>query len=174
MIIIVEGIDRVGKTTLANKLDTELGIDVLKMDRAGGNNSSTYDSAYKNFIRMMTLVEFWNWNGFDQDIVIDRFHWTEAVYSKVDRNNDKPLELMKVVENSMLLHRNKYVIVQVQPTDIERSSSEHGSDLSEHEALFDKLYEQSDLQKIRCKYGSIDKVVKKIDSYLAEEIARCL
>ncbi len=37
MIIIIEGIDRVGKTTLANMLSERFSIPIYKQERIGGN-----------------------------------------------------------------------------------------------------------------------------------------
>lgn len=168
MIIIIEGIDRVGKTTLAQKLSGEFGIPILKQERIGGNEQSTDDSALINYGRAVGLIDFWNWEGFNQNIIVDRFHWTEAVYSLVDRNSPEVRTMMENVEAEMLKQKDKYLIIQVMPVDIKLSSRQHGSDLVRHQKEFDDLYDKSKLNKYRCTYYSygacIDEVERRLNN----------
>jgi hypothetical protein len=93
---------------------------------------------------------------------MDRFHWTEAVYSLVDRHNPEVMTMMKNIEAEMFKHKDKYFIIQVMPVDIKWCSRQHGSDLVRHQKEFDKLYKESKLNKYRCTYSSIDMAVNEI------------
>ena len=166
MIIIIEGIDRVGKTTLAQKLSGEFGIPILKQERIGGNEQSTDDSALINYGRAVGLIDFWNWEGFNQNIIVDRFHWTEAVYSLVDRKNTRPMQYLPFVEAYMQKQIDKYLIIQVMPVDIKWCNRQHGSDLSRHQKEFDKLYAESKLNKYRCTYYSYNLCMDEIERRL--------
>ena len=179
MIFIIEGIDRVGKTTLANKLSEKFNIPIYKQERLGGNdvnldliaagNKHAVDrNIFSNYIRANSLVDFWNSDAFKQNIILDRFHWTESVYSLVDRGSREPMQYMACVEAEMLKNKDKYFIIQVMPTDIKRSSAEHGKDLVKHQVEFDMLYDSSRLNKYRCSYGTIDLCIDKVEKLLKE------
>lgn len=172
MVIIIEGIDRVGKTTLAKKLSEKYNIPIFKQERIGGNEvvlnpvrngkMVAESNILMNYVRGRTLVDFWNWSGYNQNIIVDRFHWTEAVYSLVDRNSIEPMHMMMNLEREMLKQKDKYLIIQVMPTCIKESSRQHGKDLSKHQEEFNKLYDESKLNKYRCSYCSIDMAVDEV------------
>lgn len=176
MVIIIEGIDRVGKTTLANKISEEFDVPIYKQDRIGGNfvnlsrsrsgNISAYINILDNYVRAKTLVDFWNWSGFTQNIIMDRFHWTEAVYSLVDRDCLLQYENMKLIEKSMLEHKDKYMVIYIAPTDIKWSSRQHGKDLARHNEEFNRLYKDSKLNKYMCSLFSIDMAIDKVRGIL--------
>jgi len=179
MVIIIEGIDRVGKTTLANKISKEFNVPIYKQNRIGGNfvslsksrsgNVFATNNILDNYVRAKTLVDFWNWSGFTQNIIIDRFHWTEAVYSLVDRDGPSQYENMKLIERDMLEQKDKYIIIHVVPMDIGWSSRQHGSDLTKHYKEFSKLYNDSKLNKCACSLISMDMVIDKVRGVLNGE-----
>lgn len=164
MVIIIEGIDRVGKTTLANKLSKELNIPIFKKDRIG-KNDSTYDSMIVNFGNAAGLLDMWNWKDFKQDIIVDRFHWTELVYGEIERRPDTRF-YMNIIENTMVLKKEKYLMIYMRPTSIERSSGEHGKDLSEYLKRFDELATITQLNLIIGDYNQIDEIVKEVKEKL--------
>lgn len=168
MIIIIEGIDRVGKTTLANKLSIELGIPIFKKSRVCGNNAVDEKTTAFNYGNATGLVDLWNWKDFKQDMIVDRFHWTESVYSQVDRHLTESKYYMGLVEERMLLRKNRYLMIYMRPTSIERSSEEHGSDLSEHLKLFDELASNTKLGLITSDYNQIDTIVN-----IVKELMKC-
>lgn len=178
MIIIIEGIDRVGKTTLANKLSERFGIPIYKQERIGGNeiqlnvtcrnNGRLMKSSnmLMNYTRARTLVDFWNWIGYNDNIIMDRFHWTEAVYSLVDRHSPEVRTMMESIEAEMLKQKDKYLIIQVMPVDIKWSSRQHGSDLTRHQKEFDDLYNKSKMNKYRCTFYSYDMCINEVERRL--------
>jgi len=178
MVIIIEGIDRVGKTTLANKISEEFDVPIYKQDRIGGNKllvdngeSNTIKNyracnICENYTRTKTLVDFWNWPGFTQNIIMDRFHWTEAVYSLIDRCSREQYDAMKLIEKNMLQCPDNYIIIYVMPVDIKWSSRQHGKDLTRHNEEFYKLYKDSKLNKYMCSLFSIDMAIDKVRGVL--------
>ena len=161
MVIIIEGIDRVGKTTLANKLNKELNIPVFKKDRIGKNKDISYNSMVINFGNATGLLDMWNWIDFKQNIIVDRFHWTESVYGTIERHPDSRF-YMGIIEEIMLLRKEKYLMIYMRPTSIERSSEEHGKDLSEYLKRFDELATNTQLDLIVGDYNQIDKIVEMV------------
>lgn len=169
MIIIIEGIDRVGKTTLANKLSELFGIPIFKQARLGGNNqlgNNSHEYSVLNYGRAIGLVDFWNSDAFTGNVIVDRFHWTESVYSLIDRNSTDPVHMMSCVEMEMLKQKDKYLIVQVMPVDMNWCNRQHGSDLSKHQKEFDRLYAESKMNKYRCTYLSYDMCIDEIERRL--------
>ena len=165
MIIIIEGIDRVGKTTLANKLSSELNIPIFKKDRIGKNKDISYNSMVVNFGNATGLLDMWNWSEFNADIIVDRFHWTESVYGTIERHPDTRF-YMDIIEKIMMLKKEKYLMIYMRPTSIERSSEEHGKDLSEHLKRFDELATNTELDLIIGDYNQIDDIVKTVKEKL--------
>lgn len=166
MVIIIEGIDRIGKTTLANKLSKELNIPVFKKVRMCGNEEKREEADDYNYGNAAGIVDIWNWKDFKQDMIVDRFHWTESVYGQIDRNSYLSRYYMGLIEERMLLRKNKYFMIYMRPTSIERSSEEHGKDLSEHLKQFDKLASNTNLNLILGDYNQIDKIVEMVKELL--------
>ena len=166
MIIIIEGIDRVGKTTLANKLSKELNIPVFKKDRICGNEAKDQCATNFNYGNAAGFVDMWNWTNFKEDIIVDRFHWTESVYGQVDRGIPESKYYMGLIEERMLLRKNRYLMIYMRPTSIERSSEEHGKDLSEHLKRFDELATNTQLNLIVGDYNQIDEMIGMVKEFM--------
>ena len=167
MIIIVEGIDRVGKTTLCNKLSEELNIPIFKKDRTNCKISTCQrDDILVNFGNAYGLVDAWHMLPDDVHLIVDRFYWTEYVYTKLQRYPTISNELLKSIEDHMFEYNDKFITIYVKPTNISWSSSMHGSDLSSHLSLFDDIFEQSKLRKLCTNYHSLDNTFYEIRSMI--------
>lgn len=151
MIIIVDGIDRVGKTTICEKLSKSLGYPISKDDtRYYGkhdniNVNTEKDNTFVNLIEQGCLT----------DIIFDRFHLTEYVYGKVERGY-KNMYMYDIDER--LAKRNDTVLILVQPVNVEECSILHGRNLSLHKIEFDKFFIDSKMQKCMCNMYTYDKV----------------
>ncbi len=151
MIIIVEGIDRVGKTTLCNKFN----IPIYKHKR------SNY-SEMKNDIEtdiMLQLIDLYKLLG--GNIIFDRFHLSDFVYGVLERNyslSDADNNF-KQIESEL---KDNAILIYIEPTDIEWSSAKHGSDLTAHHQLMELLFHNSILKKYNCTFDTIDDIVKEI------------
>lgn len=158
MIVIVEGIDRVGKTTLCNALSTRLNLPIYKhnisrIDYPKMDNDNETD-------KMLQLIELLRMTN--SSIIFDRFHLSEYVYGTIERDYDKEhaLSNFKLIDDELKFKH--IVLILVQPTDVEQSSREHGLSLVKHSEAFDKLFELSDIRKLTCTYDTIDKIVEEV------------
>lgn len=157
MFIVIEGIDRVGKTTLCNKLKEELGLNVLKFDIPKAEESLK-DTIY-GYIKM--LIDLANRDALKETYVIDRFNWTEIVYGCIERGyiNKNVMDL----EQEMKKH---FLMILVKPTDVVMSSKNHGKDLSLHNILFNVIFEFSTLKKFSCDYNTLENAVNFVKEQL--------
>lgn len=161
-IVIVEGIDRVGKTTLCNRLVEETGIPILKDQYFEG-----HENALVNVEKMHTILQVAN-TFKDFSFISDRFHWTEAVYGAFDRQYDNS-RYTQVLEDMLVeLDRkgNKVIMVLIRPTSIEASSHQHGRSLYNHHEMFLEIFDECPLTKIYGTYNDIDKIIAWVKNQL--------
>jgi len=156
MIIIVEGIDRVGKTTLCKKLSEELGIPIHKykglIEYNKMNNTEETDKILSN-LRIL--------NETKSNIIFDRLYMTDYVYGNIERNYN-PRESAKnlsLIENE-IKNINDVILIYVVPTDINESSKQHGKDLKKYDELFYNLFKESKIEnKFRCNYNTMNEAI---------------
>lgn len=166
MIIIVEGVDRVGKTTLVKLLKQEFDIksfrgnDTLPCDLSQLDNMNETD-------KMLKIIEICRMFNFD--IIFDRFYWSDFVYGCLERHYDftKALEYIDMIENE--LKQLNVVVVYIKPIDIKKSSEQHGKDLEKHEKLYNFIFDVSKVDKIKCSYNSLQEAVLFVKRKLQEE-----
>lgn len=160
-IVIVEGVDRAGKTTVANALSRALNIPVFRnKEFFNGVDGRWRDSCseIEKINLMVNMVE-----ALDADVIFDRLHLSEFVYGFVERgyiNNN-------VWEIDYRLSSLGVIVVHVKPYDLDSSSLLHGKDLSEHEALFE--FAVSTLTRCKVVEGTmldIDGIVKEVQASL--------
>ena len=170
MVIIIEGIDRVGKTTMANKIKEVFGGEIFKAERVEIPYASLDENNALSYGYCMGQVQLFNQtyaNNKVRHIIIDRFHWTEYVYTKLQRDIKLDEWYYKNIEKEMLKNKQGYLMIQMMPIDIKVCSRMHGSDLYMHQKLFDCVYKDSELLKYKCTYKSdvlvIDVIRKFID-----------
>ena len=130
-IVVVEGVDRAGKTTVANALSKALKIPVFRNKEFGFDTESHERGAGYEIQKMWLMINMVE--ALDADVIFDRLHLSEFVYGLIERgyvNNN----VWKVDERLSSLGA---IIVHVKPYDIESSSLLHGKDLTAHEKEFD-------------------------------------
>lgn len=158
-VIIIEGIDRVGKTTLANLIKRKFDAKVFKDKMLVADDMKDRTIITEKIATTVNMLKLW---PADKMLVIDRFHLSEVVYGILDReyvNND-----MRKIDD-MLSEIKDIQLILVEPTDIEWSSNQHGSDLENHKKLFDLVYEESKIKdKIKCNYKDFDYVLKMLEA----------
>ena len=156
MIIIVEGIDRVGKTTLVNKLHEMTGFPVYKNNTEFKLENMDNENETDKMIKMLQICEFSRAN-----IIFDRFHWTDAVYGTVHRGYDFDRARENVKRIDEILSRMEAIVILVEPTDVFASSKEHGESLLVHDGLFKGLFHDCMIHdKCMCDYHSIESTAK--------------
>ena len=171
MIVVVEGIDRVGKTTLCKKLE-KLGIKTFKdysvLDESNESPEVMQKAAHNAMKTAVSLV-----NLFEKDVVIDRFHASEAVYGLLDRDCSFTgcLNVFTSID-AMLSSSGDYMFVLVNPVDIEASNQQHGSRLNDHQAMFKELYKiVPEGKKLEVDWYTLDYAVEVIMSEIGNQNA---
>lgn len=145
-LIIVEGIDRVGKTTICNRLSKRFGI-----KHYHDSYKQPYDREYTNrvidmkFNTMIQMMLFYN-----EDIIVDRFHMSEYVYDRVRGLKFLEYDMVEAYITSLF----DCILILVNSEKIERSIEEHGDDLLKHDKYFKELFERSTIKnKIQTSYS---------------------
>ena len=166
MIIIVEGIDRVGKTTLCNALSESLSIPIYKhsqqvMDYLTMDNINETDK----MLQLLDICKLIN-----ADIIFDRFHFSDFVYGIMERQYSESIAIHNLRLIDEILCRMNAVVIMVQPTDITASSREHGKDLTRYFKLMQKARVLSNVTLCACDYTTITQTVDYIKGIYHETI----
>lgn len=157
MIVVVEGIDKVGKTTLAKKLE-DAGFIYLK------DKFMVHREAVKSFPdyslgkceSFLKVAEDLHSKG--KNVVIDRLHLTEIVYGAAERGywDDNKAGCFAI---DMLLANLGAILCYIEPSNIKLSNELHGSPQEKKSELFEHVYRLSSMKKIKCNYETIDETV---------------
>lgn len=161
--IIIEGIDRVGKSTLSKLLSEKLEAPIFHDNNKPpyvDNKSKYYEDMIQGFItykfELLLSSLFINSN-----VIVDRFHISEKVYNRMrssDFNDFFNIDRRLSEENA--------VLILVVPDDIKKSSNEHGSSLKNHNVLFELFFLTSQMKKIKIQQSDIfnnsDKIVSEV------------
>ena len=160
MIVIVEGIDRVGKTTLCNKLvangfvllNEKCQLPISNLDRQMIEQERIHSQ-----LAVLKLIK-------NENIVIDRFHLSQIVYGSVNRNSLDTT--MFNVDEELAKIGAKLIIVN--PEDLTKSSEEHGSNLDMHFIMFEMCKRCTKMQYYSTCYSSLSCAVEWIMELLGE------
>jgi len=156
LIVIVEGIDRVGKTTLCNKF-VEHGFKLFK-DSYFEGMKITKDVALEKLNTSLRFLEIFK----NENIVIDRFHMTEFVYGALERNYTS-FEIEIIDKKLSELDAILILVVPTDKSDLKRASEAHGKDLEIYQAIFEAFFKVSTIRKkYTCDFNSINDVVKSL------------
>lgn len=159
MIVLVEGIDKVGKTTLANKLIGAGFInlkDEFLLPKEKLANFADYSiGKCESFVKMAQDL-----HNQGKNVVIDRLHLTELVYGDVERNGNVNQRACFSID--ILLANAGAILCYVAPSNIELSNELHGSPQNKKAELFDYVYRLSAMRKTRCTYETIDETVSNL------------
>lgn len=157
MIIIVEGVDRVGKTTLCNKLHEELGFEIFHDEYKPKYISPDYipyTPVVNEIVNMKFNILLQFIKKFD-NIIIDRCHLTEYAY-----DYQRGVIYHGFSEIDEQLSKLDTYLVMVASEDIKKSSEEHGCDLRVTEMIFKSLFYSSKIkEKFVVKYSKFDEII---------------
>lgn len=192
MVIIVEGIDRVGKTTLCDMIEHKYRESVPNLMRF--RDDTRYVLNYMNMQvntekinTLQNLLEV----GIISNIILDRYHITEFVYGGIERayrnldmydidrrlaNLAKPdtpqegEEGYDEIDSGMTFTGkvwNEVILIYVMPVDIKLSSKEHGYNLERHLKWYDDFYDNTEIKnKIKVDYKTLEDALDFIDEVL--------
>ena len=167
MIVIVEGIDRVGKTTLCRKLEAQgflylkdaFNFRIKDSFDSGSDEFDNYDFANYSLGKLDTSIQLLKQLSKERNIVFDRLHLTEIVYGTLERK----IELGRLWYIDRLVAALNPILVFVQPDDISSASTRAGKDLYDHNIKFEKVVSFSEIKKkIVCDFNNLDIAVTKI------------
>ena len=134
MLVIVEGIDRSGKSTLCKALSMTTRKYSIFKDKC--EISSSQSVLQEKVLTTLSLLEQIHEHD---NIIVDRLFLTELVYGIVDRGYfDK--EFYDILVRRLDALRHKIVLVLVKNDSVDLASSAHGSDLSLHQSLFEFFF----------------------------------
>ena len=125
MLILIEGIDRVGKSTLAEKLHQAIGGSIL-LDRTFDDNivesikmeysQSTTNARELELINVYDSMMEVNKNTV---LIVDRFHLSTALYESVLRNNYTNAMIASKQIDRYFIDRKDIVLIHVKPLDMQ-------------------------------------------------------
>lgn len=166
MVTIIEGIDRVGKSTLAKKIAEETGQKIIKYDDwlfMNNKDKDTDNEAEKSSMMLQMIKQF------DLDCIIDRLYVSDYVYGKVERDY-KENSLDNLYSLNILLSTMENEVIFIIPEDrkeLRDCSTEHGKDLFFHNIFFKNAYKKCKLnlnvKLVPCKVNpeNVDEVYEK-------------
>lgn len=163
MLVIVEGLDRVGKTTLVNKLK-DYGFITLKDEFINDEHEHFGTYSYGKCETAVTMIKKLVDQGYN--VVMDRLHLTEMVYGKYLRHD---IALPDLSELDKYISENiPSLLVMVKPTDLSEGATRAEMDIRSYSImndLFEKAFELSSINKMSCTYyttGSALKIILSI------------
>ena len=160
MIVIVEGIDRVGKTTLVNKL-VQGGFINLKDEFILANHNlidSFEDYSVGKCESFYVLAKSLSDSG--KNVVIDRLYLTELVYGACDRLGSNQVACFGL---DTLFENEGAILCWVKANDLELSNKLAGVDQTKKEDMFKFYFDlSSNTNKIICDYTTIDATANEI------------
>lgn len=166
MVIIVEGIDRVGKTTLCEMIEERYKdfMDFVRFrdDTRYVHNHLNKEVNTEKINTLQNLLEV----GLVDNIILDRYHITEFVYGGIERSY-KNMDMYDVDKRLAELIGEGVVLIYVVPTDIRMSSGEHGYNLERHLKWYDDFYKATLIKnKITVDYETLGEALDFIDDLL--------
>ena len=161
MIIIVEGIDRCGKTTLIDRI-CEIDKNIIKFKDYNVCSKKYTDEGFKDFSlgkldTSIAMLKQLSEQGFD--IIVDRLHLTEIVYGSIER---KQTSYTHIGELDNRLAEMKSLLVLVEPTDLAWSNKQAEKNQTEHYRLFKSVYSNSAIEKYHTDFNHLDEAIKYI------------
>ena len=148
-IIVVEGIDRVGKTTLVKRIVKEFGYsEFVQLNNADKKKERKLEIEIERMYSILSVLALIK----NDYIILDRYHLSEMVYGIVDRRYYN----IEVENVDRILSKLNSFLVYVEPEDIKWSSKQHGSSLLDHDRFFKLFYEKSKMNKAKCSFSNFD------------------
>lgn len=162
MIFLVEGIDRVGKSTLCDKLSKETGAVVFRANSTqfiSNSDKDIYNEADKAY-KLYKLA-----HDTCSDVVFDRMHLSDAVYATSRRWYDleSSLDVFKKVDE--VASQYGVSILYIKPDEqggLSRCEKMAGESLEHDLELFDRVYGMSICNKVCIHTSDIDDAIDAI------------
>jgi hypothetical protein len=142
-VVVIEGVDKTGKSSLARGLHAALGWPVEKFGPPRGDAAREYLAALRQA----------------GPFIADRFHLGESVYGPIYRGT-QPMHPWSVrqIEEALMRRGALLVLMTDDPADISRRFNALGEDFAKVEHVaelvrrFDELWERSVLPRVRLRW----------------------
>jgi thymidylate kinase len=170
MILILEGPTMAGKTTLAKYLIEQENFayykDVAFYEKSDDSAEVARAHTMSN---INTVVDMLDYMSCYVDIIIDRLHLSEMVYGSIDRRNaSKPF----YTHIDQKLSRKHDVRLLMLTDDTESFELRNKKTMRDYNILYDIVYNESMLNKLRCKATDLDDIQKFLNINTECVIAR--
>lgn len=167
MIIIIEGIDRVGKTTLCNLISKEFNIPIYKHEGKFLYHNMDNDNETDKMIQLIEICRL-----LDGVVIFDRFHLTDAVYGIIERGYDvdKAFSNFDYIEETIINSKIATLLIKVNPLDINASSFQHGYSLLNHQDNMTIFYNRSFLEKYETDFDDMVSAVERVRGFINENL----
>ena len=160
MIILVDGVNKTGKSTLIKYLKEEKGFETL------------YDRDHVYDLKNPKVKELLKEKLYDQlriakavtnNFVLDRSYFSEVVYGKIWRGYD--VEYLEEIEAEFKKIGAKYIYCT---DEVEEINKRNEKDMSEYCSMYDKLFEGCTLEKIKINIIDIN-AKSEVDKFIKEK-----
>lgn len=163
-IIMIEGIDRVGKTTLIKLLEKKYDFVSFKDKSYFDFNAHSYITNVEKVVTFLEMVKQLNLT-----IVCDRCFLSEVVYSFVERKRDDAFifydTMCKYIKDMIKNDGLKVLLVYVKPVDIYYSALLHGKLQEKHDKMYERIYKAIEFDKKECNYNNLNEIAAEIKGW---------
>ena len=178
-IIIFEGVDCSGKSSLANKLSKKVKNGILIKSNYKPDSSNTSEIK-KQYLKILLSINNSIWTQ-DEYIILDRYHLSQVVYSIMRGHDDLDDPWYNWFESNLCLGKNDACLIWVDEPEhviISRLNGRGDEHIKEEDVhmlreRYAKAYARSNLPKIKVDSNiNIDELKIKIDEAMEHETSR--
>lgn len=142
-IIIVEGADKIGKSTLCGTLKTHLDINIYKRP----SDEFDFTRLHCGGVALETCKLLSHLRKTGASIIFDRLHLSEYVYGKIDRNYNEWDNICWFNAMEDFMQGLDVTLILGRPCDLSFSNAAHGSDITPYDKCFVDIYKRSRIKK---------------------------
>ena len=142
-LIIVEGVDKIGKTTMCGTLATHLDVHIYKRP----SDEFDFTRLVCGGVGLETCKLLSHLRKTGASIIFDRLHLSEYVYGKINRHYDEMDNLCWFDAMEDFMQGLDVTLILGRPCDLGFTNRAHGSDVRPYDEAFVKIFERSRIKK---------------------------
>ena len=142
-IIIVEGVDKIGKTTLCGTLEGHLNIHTYKRP----SDEFDFSRLVCGGVAQDVIQQLSYLRKKGTHIIFDRLHLSEYVYGKIDRNYDEHDNICWFDAVEDFMQGLDVTLILGRPCSLRWTNEMHGQDVTPYDKCFTKIFEHSRIPK---------------------------
>lgn len=154
-VLMIEGVDRIGKSTLSKYFMDDHGFRMVHMEKPEGNDSKQRAFYQKGSYKMLfDMIRACGGSNRDSRILLDRAHLGELVYGPIYRG-DSGLDLDYIYEMEDTVKSGPVGLILLVHRDLDvvkRRDDGGGFDIdkmAEEQAAFEEAFDRSGLKKVK-------------------------